>query len=297
MAKVLVNEENLTNIANAIREKNGKITTYKPGDMASAISSIETGGGSVPEKGIVINAFDNNGYVTELSAVGMVDIPNYFLGANETNYYTIINKNIEKVNLPDNVTTIGDYAFYYLMKLKTINLSDSLTSIGVWGFKNCMALELSELPKNLVSIGAQAFYYCKNVRINKLPDTVTTLGKATFRICTGINSLIVPHLVTIIPEFCFFDCENMTKIEIQGDITTIENRAFSDCILLTNVSLVNITSIPTLANIQVFNNTPIASGTGYIYVPDTLVDSFKTATNWSTYADQIKPISELEVNE
>ena len=42
-----------------------------------------------------------------------------------------------------------------------------------------------------------------------------------------------------------------------------------------------------------FYNTAIENGTGYIYVPDSLVDSYKTATNWSTYASQIKPISEL----
>lgn len=43
MPKVLVNEENLTNIANAIREKNGETTTYKPGDMATAIQEISGG--------------------------------------------------------------------------------------------------------------------------------------------------------------------------------------------------------------------------------------------------------------
>lgn len=42
MANVLVDESSLTNIANAIREKNGTTTTYKPSEMASAISSIET---------------------------------------------------------------------------------------------------------------------------------------------------------------------------------------------------------------------------------------------------------------
>ena len=31
----------------------------------------------------------------------------------------------------------------------------------------------------------------------------------------------------------------------------------------------------------------------YFYVPDNLVDSYKAATNWSTYANQIRPISEL----
>ena len=43
----------------------------------------------------------------------------------------------------------------------------------------------------------------------------------------------------------------------------------------------------------VFKNTKIESGTGYIYVPDDLVESYKAATNWATYASQIKSISEL----
>ena len=39
--------------------------------------------------------------------------------------------------------------------------------------------------------------------------------------------------------------------------------------------------------------TPIANGNGYIYVPDADVETYKTATNWSTYANQIKGLSEL----
>ena len=47
MAKVLVNESSLTGIANAIRGKNGSTTTYKPSEMAAAITAI-SGGGSEP---------------------------------------------------------------------------------------------------------------------------------------------------------------------------------------------------------------------------------------------------------
>ena len=57
MSKVLVSEENLTNIANAIREKNGETTTYKPGDMATAIQEIS---GGMPAKGIVIQIKKKN---------------------------------------------------------------------------------------------------------------------------------------------------------------------------------------------------------------------------------------------
>ena len=45
MANVIINDTNLTNIANAIREKNGTTNSYKPSEMANAIAAIEAGGG------------------------------------------------------------------------------------------------------------------------------------------------------------------------------------------------------------------------------------------------------------
>ena len=79
-----------------------------------------------------------------------------------------------------------------------------------------------------------------------------------------------------------------------GNITTIKPGAFYNCTKLSKFALPNITSVPTLSSTNNFYNTPIANGTGYIYVPDDLVESFKSATNWNTYADQIKAISEME---
>lgn len=46
MTKVLVDDTNLTNIANAIRGKAGGSTRYKPSEMATAITNIPSGGGS-----------------------------------------------------------------------------------------------------------------------------------------------------------------------------------------------------------------------------------------------------------
>ena len=56
------------------------------------------------------------------------------------------------------------------------------------------------------------------------------------------------------------------------------------------------TTVPTMGSTYgtygIFGGSKIASGTGYIYVPDDLVEDYKAATNWSTYAAQIKPLSE-----
>ena len=46
MANVIINDTNLSNIANAIRGKNGSNESYKPSEMAAAISALAIGGGN-----------------------------------------------------------------------------------------------------------------------------------------------------------------------------------------------------------------------------------------------------------
>ena len=48
MADYLIKDTTLTNIADAIRAKKSSTNTYTPAEMATAISSIETGGGGGP---------------------------------------------------------------------------------------------------------------------------------------------------------------------------------------------------------------------------------------------------------
>ena len=79
-----------------------------------------------------------------------------------------------------------------------------------------------------------------------------------------------------------------------GNTPMINNYAFQNCSTLKTI-IITSTSVPSLSTKDVFTGTPIVDGTGYIYVLDELVESYKSSTNWSTYASQIKPLSELEV--
>ena len=76
-------------------------------------------------------------------------------------------------------------------------------------------------------------------------------------------------------------------------VNTIWEQVFSGCTALKTVVL-RLNRVCALKQADAFDNTPIANGTGFVYVPDNLVEQYKTADNWSTYASQIKPISELE---
>ena len=75
-------------------------------------------------------------------------------------------------------------------------------------------------------------------------------------------------------------------------ITTIATATLRNCPHLVAVIMDEITEAPSLGNTNAFQDTPIASGTGYIYVPDALVNTVKAASNWSNFAAQIKGMSD-----
>ena len=51
MSLVTIDDSYFTDIANAIRGKNGETTTYKPNEMAAAISALSSGGGNITQWG------------------------------------------------------------------------------------------------------------------------------------------------------------------------------------------------------------------------------------------------------
>ena len=100
--------------------------------------------------------------------------------------------------------------------------------------------------------------------------------------------------ITTVKVGLFSNCTNLTTINLPK-CTFINYNAFYNCTGLATIILSN-NQMVTLEYINTFNNSSIANGTGYIYVPDNLVNSYKTITNWPIYADQIKPLSELPSN-
>ena len=263
----------LTDVANSIREKKGTTELIPASDFDTEIESIETGGGSTVTKGIIINECDENGFATDVSIVGMTSIPNSYFTAYNYDYGNALNKFVKNIQLPSGLTSIGGSAF-----------------------RNCKNLALTELPSGVTSIENSAFQYCAKLALTELPSGVTSIGNNAFQSCSNLALIELPSGVTSIGNSAFYGCTNLAKMTCLGNITSIGNSAFYGCTNLSKFALPNITSIPTLNSTGIFDKTPIAGGAGYIYVPDDLVESFKSATNWSTYADQIKAISEMEAS-
>ena len=96
----------LTDVADSIREKKGTTGLIPASEFDTEIDSIETGGGSTVTKGMIINEFDKNGYVTDVSVVGMTSIPDYYFGTYSSAYANALNKYVTNIRLPNDLTSI-----------------------------------------------------------------------------------------------------------------------------------------------------------------------------------------------
>ena len=89
--------------------------------------------------------------------------------------------------------------------------------------------------------------------------------------------------MTNVDEYAFRSCTSMTFVDLPL-LGTIETGVFYGCSKLNTLVLRKSDAICTLSATGAFTNTPFAAGKagGKCYVPSALIDTYKTATNWST---------------
>ena len=219
----------------------------------------------------------------------------------------IIDRSIMKIS-NNNVQYVGTYAFHGCKNLTTVNFP-AVTRINVYAFQDCSSLTTLNFPA-VTYIGYYAFSGCKKLTTADFP-LISIITESVFRNCSSLTTLNFPA-VTDIRAGAFSNCSSLTIVNFPV-VKTIDSSAFNNCSSLTTANFPAVTNIKnaafnncssltalilrseTMAVLEytnVFNGTPIYSGTGYIYVPAALIDSYKTATNWTQYADQFRAIED-----
>ena len=123
------------------------------------------------------------------------------------------NSDVKKIVIEDDVTSIGDAAFFHCRSLKSITIPDSVTSIGKDAFEACNSLSSITLSNNITSIGDFAFHGCPLTSIT-LPDSVTSIGYAAFHSCSNLKSITIPDSVTSIESAVFYNCTSLKTISL-----------------------------------------------------------------------------------
>ena len=95
---------------------------------------------------------------------------------------TIYVISLRKIILPNQIKTIGDFAFSYAIHLESINIPSELQNLGIYCFSDCKLLATSpiQLPEGLMDIPAMCFMNCESLDEIKLPTTIKHIGEGAF---------------------------------------------------------------------------------------------------------------------
>ena len=143
---------------------------------------------------------------------------------------------IQTIIIDNNVTSIGNWAFYNCNSLTSIDIPNSVTSIGSWAFQNCSSLTSVDIPDGVVSIGISTFNSCSSLTSVTIGNSLKSTGKEMFLSCRNLTSVTIGSGLTSIEEYTFSGCNNLSSIVIPNSVTFIGNYAFCGC-SLTSVSI------------------------------------------------------------
>ena len=155
-----------------------------------------------------------------------------------------------------------------------------------------MALTHADFPA-VTSIGAYAFYSCNSLISADFP-VAANIGPYSFYGCSALTHADFP-VAKSISAYVFYNCKSLISADFPV-ATNIYSYAFYNCSALTALILRSST-ICTLSNKNAFTGCTHITGTGgYIYVPSSLINTYKTATNWVTYASKFRALENYTVD-
>lgn len=143
---------------------------------------------------------------------------------------------IDRVEVSEGITYIGEAAFYECTFLKKVSLPSTLTEIGVAAFVRCEYLEEVSLPSQLKYIDAYAF---QNIGIKEmaLPDTLKGIGENAFSYCYELQTIKIPSGITKIKDGVFYECSSLKTISLPSKLKEIGECAFYYCTSLEKISI------------------------------------------------------------
>lgn len=203
---------------------------------------------------------------------------------------------------------VGGYAFYGNSALESISLGNC-KYIGQSAFLSCYLLSDVDL-KNCSYIGSSAFDYCSNITAANLQNCELIDGGA-FNFCSNLSSVLAPKLKWLgglnlaqWPNRAFYSCPYIEEIDFPElevlncsfYMTQIGTFKFSKLSYICSSAFysasstysiyIYASSVPVLkvSAYATFYCSPIYSGAGKIYVPSSLYDEYRMATNWAGLA-------------
>jgi hypothetical protein len=185
-------------------------------------------------------------------------------------------------------TTIEDSLIERTMTGSYTN--NRIETIGENAFRGTQISQFNST--SVKTISSFGFYYVSTLEKCNTPNVTNISGNGAFTNCTNLKKINFPNNSNGVGTNCFNGCTSLEYANI-GECTWVSSNAFANCSNLEALIITRTKTVPSLSNTNAFSGSAIANGTGFVYVADNLYEKYLTTTNWTTYASQIKKISEL----
>ena len=192
------------------------------------------GKGAIPDYD---NYTDENGKV--IIPWAGIDFTTVIFGEEVTgigNFAFYDSTNLQTVTVPETVTSLGKGVFLNCKELREATIESALTRIDSQVFASCSSLEKVTLPKTVTEIGAKAFYRCSSLNTIELPDTVEVIGESAFSQCILLERFDAPKSLRAIGGWAFYCCEKLGTLSLGENTTSIGASAFDGCDKLASVA-------------------------------------------------------------
>lgn len=223
-----------------------------------------------------------------------------------------------RLNLPENLAYLGQYAFQYCEKLtgdliipesikilypQTFNSCKGLNGHliipdqiiisnddwagdvvvngggdGMGLFSNCNFVGEVKLPSTLLEIPSWFLY---NTRITSISnfDNILKIGAGALGETNLSGYITLPEGLSVIENRAFQNCSSLTGLDLPSSVTVIESNAFNSCYYLSRLTCR--ATEPPATNSETFNTLP--KDNFVLEVPSTSINKYRSSSNWSDF--------------
>ena len=136
---------------------------------------------------------------------------------------------IEKIELPNTITEIGDSSFRNCKNLVKITMNNGIDILEDFVFKGCSSLTTIDIPNTVKAIGSSSFQGCTSLTEVHLSDILKEIPASTFSGCKKLTTINFPSTLTTIGDSAFSGCEFLPEAILPSGVEKIESNAFKNC--------------------------------------------------------------------
>jgi hypothetical protein len=235
-------------------------------------------------------------------------LENLFIGEKATlEDYALVNSvNLNIVNIPNTITSIGKYVFSSCRNIEYIITPFECTLLNNSCFADCVSLSHAIFGYGLTTLGQACLYDTYSLSEFIMPNSVnsvssflvsssgvikvqlsnnlTTIPVSTFNSCAKLKDVIFSNSITNIYDYAFANCVNFNILTVPSTVTNIGEYVFYGCNYLTVITLKRFNSPSDITTLAI-NNSSSINAQLRVYVPVGSLSVYQNATNWTAFAN------------